>query len=88
MMEGRHRDATFIAFQRECSVRRTSRLLEAKRKRIREDLQDLVRHLGLLVPAVGLEMNASQKEVLAEALGRLEDDTFAQLVLQITQELQ
>lgn len=82
-------DAISIEFRRECSIRRTSRVLEAKRKRIRDDLQQLVKHMGLLVPSMGIseQMTDSRTEVLKDALDRLGDESFTQFVLQIVQEL-
>ncbi len=73
------------AFRQERSVRRTMSLLETKRQRMRDDLRQMLLHMSLLVPsATGAEVDW---EVLQEALGRLGDEPFAQLALQILQEL-
>ncbi len=72
-------------FRRECSVRRTLEVLDVKHRRIEEDLQQFIQHLKLLVPAIELspESQISELEILEEALGRLGDDAFADLVLRI-----
>jgi hypothetical protein len=80
-------DALLNEFRRERSIRRTVTVLEAKRKRIRQELQQLVRHIALLVPAAeSKSVNQSQSDLLAEAAKRLGDEAFAQLLLQILQE--
>ncbi|MGB0564383.1 MAG: hypothetical protein ACPGVO_21675 [Spirulinaceae cyanobacterium] len=74
-------------FRQERAVRRATLMLEAKRRRIRADLQQLVGHLSLLMPprqaphALG-----DQQEILESALGRLDDDAFSQLLQQILAE--
>lgn len=78
-------DTLSEAFRQERSVRRTMSLLETKRQRMRDDLRQMLLHMSLLVPsATGAEVDW---EVLQEALGRLGDEPFAQLALQILQEL-
>jgi hypothetical protein len=81
-------DAVLIEFRRECTVRRTAQVLETKRKRIQEDLRQLVQHLGLLVPtsAAWEEEAPSQAIILKEALARLGDEGFAQLVLALLED--
>ncbi|MGC1246802.1 MAG: hypothetical protein WA865_11380 [Spirulinaceae cyanobacterium] len=77
--------ALTTAFRQERSVRRTMSLLETKRQRMRDDLRQMLLHIGLLVPSTaGTEIDW---EVLQEALGRLGDEPFAQLALQILQEI-
>ena len=73
-------------FNRECSIRRTARVLEMKQRSIYEDLGQLLNHITLLVPSLERQENdVSQPstQVLEEALGRLGDPAFADLVLQI-----
>ncbi len=72
-------------FRRECSVRRALDVLDVKHRRIEEDLQQFIQHLKLLVPAIELspETRISEIEILEEALERLGDDAFADLVLRI-----
>ncbi len=77
-------DAIANEFRRERSTRRAISILEAKRKRIREDINQLVNHLTLIAPPSGWagEDSDGYRELLTEALGRLGDDTFSELVLQ------
>lgn len=84
------KDEVMTEFRQECSIRRTARVLEGKRDRIRDDIRQLILHMSLLVPPVGGVARGTDPptEVLTEALMRLGDDTFAQLVLQILQEIQ
>lgn len=84
-----NQDALFTEFRQECSIRRTTNILDIKRKRIREDIQQLIKHLGLIVPPITASesINNQPNELLIEALGRLGDDAFAQLVLQVMQDL-
>lgn len=64
-------------FARERSIRRVLRVLRAKRSRMNEDLNQLVTHLGLLVPA---HHNSPDGDIVLEALERLEDDGFSNLL--------
>ena len=75
-------------FRRERSIRRTIKVLEAKRRSIREDLQRLRRHLHFLVPTTDTNHNNpnGDPDVLVEALGRIDDDAFVQMILQVMQE--
>jgi hypothetical protein len=50
------RDEVTTAFRRECYTRRTAQVLEVKRQRFRDDLQQLVSHLGFSVPPRVLEV--------------------------------
>ncbi|WP_254657999.1 hypothetical protein [Pleurocapsa sp. PCC 7327] len=68
-------------FVRERSIRRTVKVLEAKRKRIREELEQLIQHLDLLVPS-----SATSSDLLQEAIQRIGDDAFSQLLMQLMQE--
>jgi hypothetical protein len=73
-------------FHRECSVRRTARVLEMKQRSIYEDLSQLLNHITLLVPSLEREGNGPGQppaHVLEEALGRLGDPAFTDLVLQV-----
>ena len=89
MAELPERDGLLTEFIRERSVRRTVTVLEAKRKRIRDELQQLVSHITLLVPLAAISRNSTDAnpDVLQEALARLGDEAFAQLLLQILQEI-
>ena len=70
---------------RELSIRRTVRVLKAKRSRIRDDLNQLVTHLSLLVPRSKEHgsLRQSSAEIILEALERLDDDAFTQLLTQV-----
>lgn len=72
-------------FRRECSVRRALDVLSVKHRRIEADLQQFVQHLKLLVPGIELSPTArlNEVEILEEALARLEDEAFADLVLRV-----
>jgi hypothetical protein len=76
-------------FQRERSIRRTAQVLSAKRESIHKDLHQLIAHLTLLLPSAQLSQkgNDSNYDLLQAALDRLGDDAFAQLILQVLQEL-
>lgn len=73
------------AFRRECSVRRALQVLEVKHRRIQDDLQQFVQHLKLLVPGLGHAsfVDLEHQEILEEALIRLGDDAFAEIVLKV-----
>lgn len=87
MSESPDQDILSTEFCRERSVRRTATVLEAKRQRIRDEIQQLISHVALLVPA-GTKMNDSYSyaDLLQDAAKRLGDDAFAQLLVQILQE--
>ncbi len=77
-------------FLRELSIRRSVKLLEGKRKRIKEEIEQLITHISLLVPIAAKGCPTSPEnhtELLQEAVNRLGDDAFAQLFIQILQEL-
>lgn len=75
---------------RERSIRRILRVLEAKRSRINDDLNQLVTHLGLLFPPHQRDRAAPRqsrdRKMLLEALDRLERDGFTDLLQQIVQD--
>lgn len=83
MSDSSQPDALAIELRRERSIRRTVKLLEAKREQIRDDLKQLVNHFSLLVPSPQAKTDT---KLLQEAVQRLGDDTFAQLLTQILQE--
>ena len=77
-MEGHSPDSNMLnEFARERSIRRVLRVLRAKKSRMNEDLNQLVTHLGLLVPA---HHNSPDGDIVLEALARLEDDGFSNLL--------
>jgi hypothetical protein len=63
--------------------------LKAKRSHIREDLIQLITHLSMLIPLGTFASNTqpSDVDILKEALARLDDDVFTQLLIQVLQEL-
>ncbi len=73
----------------EKTVNRTVEVLAAKRARFREELQDLILHLGLLVPIAGnlSAKNEHHSHLLQEAVNRLGDEAFAQFLLQIIKDM-
>lgn len=80
-MEDPSRSSDLIQeFTRERSIRRILRVLTAKRSRINDDLNQLVTHLSLLVP---LDRDNGDRDLLLEALSRLEGDGFSDLLKQI-----
>ena len=75
-------------FYNECSVRRTARVLALKQQSIYEEIGQLLEHISLLVPSLDRPSQAhaeSKMKVLEEALRRLGDPAFADLVLQVLQ---
>lgn len=77
-MEDPSRSSDLIKeFTRERSIRRILKVLTAKRSRINDDLNQLVTHLGLLVP---LSKKDGDNDILLEALSRLETDGFTELL--------
>ncbi len=71
----------------EQTLNRTVEVLAAKRARFREELQQLIVHLGLLVPLTGSINQDTQVLLLQEAVHRLGDEAFAQFLLEILQEM-
>lgn len=88
MNEPPDRDALLAELEKERSIRRTVRLLHAKRSRIMEDLDRLVSHLSLLVPLPdkSLEGSKPKSDILIEAAKRIEDPIFTDLLIKIIQE--
>jgi hypothetical protein len=88
MQEPQKRDVLLIELERERSIRRTVRLLCAKRSRIRDELDRLISHLSLLVaiPHKTAEDPQPESDILIEAAKRLNDPVFTDLLIQIIQE--
>lgn len=89
MNENPEQNALAIKFEKERLIRRMIRILRAKRSRIREELIQLIIHLSMFIP-VGKFATTNQQsdfDILHEALERLDDDIFAQLLLEVLQEL-
>ncbi|MEM8673652.1 MAG: hypothetical protein AAGF83_07245 [Cyanobacteria bacterium P01_G01_bin.67] len=84
------RDILLLELERERSIRRTVRLLYAKRSRIRDELDRLISHLSLLVavPRKTAEDPQPESEILIEAAKRINDPIFTDMVIQIIQERQ
>jgi hypothetical protein len=82
-------DSLTTEFSRERSIRRTVKVLEFKRKRIHEELEQLILHLALLIPSIGTSAtsNTVSSELLEEAVNRIGDEAFGQLLRQILQEV-
>ena len=85
MAEPLEPDALLQEFRRERSVRRTVNILEAKRLEIRRDLQRLITHIALLLPASAQDKinNDLPTDLLEEAAKRLGDEAFTDLLLQL-----
>jgi hypothetical protein len=79
------RDKLLMAFQTERAIRRVAQLLQDKRSRIRDDLQQLVDHLSLFVPPTSTSDRATNIEILLEAAHRLNDEVFTELLVEIIQ---
>ena len=88
MNELPNRDTLLAELEKERSIRRTVRLLNAKRSRIIEDLDILINHLSLLVPAPPKSLNKSKpkSDILLEAARRIDDPLFTDLLIKIIQE--
>ena len=88
MNEPSKRDILLLELERERSIRRTARLLYAKRSRIRDELDRLISHLSLLVtlPRKTAEDPQPESDILIEAAKRINDPVFTDLVIQIIQE--
>ena len=73
MNEPSKRDILLLELERERSIRRTARLLDAKRSRIRDELDRLISHLSLLVsiPRKTVEDPQPESDILIEAARRL-----------------
>ncbi len=90
MNEPSKRDILLVELERERSIRRTMRLLYAKRSRIRDELDRLISHLSLLVavPDKTAEDPQPESDILIEAAKRIDDTVFTNLLIQIIQERQ
>ena len=88
MNEPSKRDILLLELERERSIRRTARLLYAKRSRILDELDRLISHLSLLVtvPRKTAEDPQPESDILIEAAKRINDPIFTDLVIQIIQE--
>ncbi len=80
-------DSLSVELRRERSIRRMIKLLEAKRKRIREELEQLINHIALLVPNRSTTQSQSQSELLLDAVSRLGDEAFAELLIELMEEV-
>lgn len=80
-------DSLSMELRRERSIRRMAKLLEAKRKRIREELEQLISHIALLVPTRSTTQSQSQSELLLDAVSRLGDEAFAELLIELMEEV-
>lgn len=80
------------AFRRQYTTRRTLQVLEVKRERLRDELQQLVSHMGLKVPprvlAVKRERLRDELEQLVRHMGLVvpQTDTRQELSADILQE--
>lgn len=88
MSDSPEKETLVVQFHQEIPIRRVASLLAGKRKRIRDDILQLVQHIGFLVPPRTGATGPGQFDpaVMEKALGRLGDDAFAQLVLEIMRE--
>ncbi len=88
MNEPSKRDILVLELERERSIRRTARLLSAQRSRIRDELDRLISHLSLLVtvPRKTVEDPQPESALLIEAVKRIDDPVFTELLIQIIQE--
>jgi hypothetical protein len=75
---------------RECSIRRAAKVLAAKRERIREELEQVISHIALLVPLTDMANGSAEAyaQLLQDAAAQLGDEAFTQLLLQVLQEIQ
>ncbi len=88
MDEAPNRDILLAELERERSIRRTVRLLYAKRSRVIDELDRLISHLSLLVavPRKTTEDSNPESDILIEAAKRIDDPIFTDLLIQIIQE--
>ncbi|MGF1588064.1 MAG: hypothetical protein ACFCU7_02280 [Pleurocapsa sp.] len=88
MNEPSKRDILLVELERERSIRRTASLLSAKRSRIKDELDRLISHLSLLVtvPRKTAEDPQPESDLLIEAVKRIDDPIFTELLIQIIQE--
>ena len=88
MDEAPRRDVLLAELERERSIRRTARLLYAKRSRVIDEIDRLVSHLSLLVaiPRKTSEDPHPESDILIEAAKRIDDPIFTDLLIQIIQQ--
>ena len=88
MDEAPNRDILLAELERERSIRRTARLLYAKRSRVIDELDRLISHLSLLVsvPKRTVEDPNPESDLLIEAAKRIDDPIFTNLVIQIIEQ--
>ncbi|MCC0177829.1 hypothetical protein I4641_12665 [Waterburya agarophytonicola K14] len=88
MDEAPKKDILLAELERERSIRRTARLLSAKRSRMIDELDRLISHLSLLVavPSKTSEGSQTETDLLIEAAKRIDDPVFTDLLIQIIQE--
>ena len=82
------KDILLAELERERSIRRTARLLYAKRSRVIDEIDCLISHLSLLVAIPGRTSEDSHPEsdILIEAAKRIDDPIFTDLLIQIIQQ--
>lgn len=87
MNEPSDRNELSAQLEQELSIRRATRLLEAKRSRVYDDLTQLVSYLNLLVPVSNntADNTPTNNELMLEAAQRLDDPLFSELLVQIIQ---
>lgn len=88
MDETPRRDILLAELERERSIRRTVRLLYAKRSRVIDELDRLISHLSLLVavPRQTSEDPHPESDLLIEAAKRIDDPIFTNLIIQIIEQ--
>lgn len=87
MNEPPKKDALWSELETERSIRRAASLLQAKRARIRDDLDCSIAHLALLLPqSPRTATEGASSDLLIEAARRLDDDIFTELLMQIIEE--
>ncbi|MGD1919904.1 MAG: hypothetical protein ACFCAD_14040 [Pleurocapsa sp.] len=88
MDEAPKKDILLAELERERSIRRTVRLLYAKRSRVIDELDRLISHLSLLVavPRQTPEDPHPESDLLIEAAKRIDDPVFTNLLIQIIQQ--
>jgi len=87
MDERQEKDVLLSELEREHSIRRTVKLLHAKRSSVVDELDLLIDHLSLLVavPHQTSENPHFESDLLIEAAKRIDDPLFTELLIQIIQ---
>lgn len=87
MNEPSNRDELSAKLEQECSIRRATKLLEAKRSRIYDELNQMISYLKLLVPISNnpTDNTPTHNDLMLEAARRLDDPLFSKLLVQIIQ---